>query len=128
MRPAPFLKLATTMLSASAVRATACSEQDPTAPGRMSPKNLRPSSVVITTTTDWDFVQLAGGDGNLGNPKTFTIAGAGSVVASATATPEGANVYRRVSGSPRGPRNERARPCRNLGFSGSCEGKDFGDR
>jgi hypothetical protein len=125
MRPTPFLRLATMIVFASAVVATACSEQDPTAPARMSTKNLRPSSVVITTTTDWDFVQLAGGDGNLGSPTTFTIAGAGSVVASATATPEGANVWSKGFGAPPGTEERGLGLCRNLGGGGACEGKDF---
>jgi hypothetical protein len=134
MRPTPFLKLATTILAASAVIATACSEQDPTAPERMSPKNLRPSSTVITTTTEWDFVQLAGGEGDQGNSTTFTMPGAGSVVASATATDPGkARVYSKGFLEPVGSDERGLGLCRDFGDAGICLsdkdqeiGEDFG--
>lgn len=124
MRSAPFLKLATTILAASAVLATACSEQNPTAPGRMATKNLRPSSTVITTTTVWDFVQLAGGEGAQGNSKTFTIAGAGSVVASASATNPVSEVYSKGFALPPGDEERGLGLCQDLGLNSLCVGVD----
>lgn len=124
MRRATFLKLATTVLAASALLATACSEQDPTAPGRLSPKNLRPSSTIITTTTNWDFVALAGGEGAQGNSKTFTIAGAGSVVASASTTDPVSEVYSKGFANPPGTEERGLGLCQDLGVNNLCVGVD----
>jgi len=134
MRHATFLKFATTILAASAVLATACSEQDPTAPGRLSPKNLHPSATVVTTTTNWDFVALSSGEGDQGNSTTFTIAGAGSVVASATPTDPGkARVYSKGFADPVGSDERGLGLCRDFGDAGICLsdkdqeiGEDFG--
>jgi hypothetical protein len=49
---------------------------------RSTPTGARPgSNGALPGTTTWDFALLAGPDGPQGNPKTFTIPGQGSIIA-----------------------------------------------
>ena len=81
--------VAGTLLTASVVFATACNEDGPSPTGLLkSPSG--PTFLITTTTNVWDFVALIGGnngDGGRGNTHTFTIAGAGSIVATVDPSP-----------------------------------------
>src|SRR4051812_40659705 len=99
----------TITLAAAAMLAMACGERGPSVPSDplMGP---RPSASRTLTpiTTVWDFVTLAGTTGGLGQTHTFTIAGAGSVVASAVGTvPAGATAFPQVSAKDEGVAAER---------------------
>jgi len=62
----------------------------------MAPKSAA-SFILSPVTTNWDFVTLAGGTGPQGESKTFTLAGAGSVVASVVGTvPQGASAFPQI--------------------------------
>lgn len=73
-----------------------------------------------TTTTTWDFVALSGGDGPQGNPKTYTIAGQGSVVASASTTDPATQLYSKGFADAPGTEERGLGLCRNVGTGGAC--------
>jgi hypothetical protein len=123
MRHAPTLKLAT-ILAASAVLATACREQDALAP-RPALELPGASSALVTTTTVWDFAGLAGGDGDHGSPATFTIAGSGSIVASAQQTDAGDHVYSKGDSPPFDTEERGLGVCRQFTVGGPCQGIDY---
>lgn len=85
-------------LVAVAMLAVACNDQDPTVASPVRRVAARaPSFDLSGTPTDWDFVALAGGEGPQGQTKTFTIAGAGSIAASAVGTvPAGTSAFPQV--------------------------------
>jgi len=123
MRHGPFLKLATMAFVASAVFATACTERGPT--GLAGP-GLKPgpSFNLVTTTTIWDFVALAGGEGPQGNSTTFTIAGVGSVVASAALTVPATEVYSKGFLLGLGDEERGLGLCQDLALNNGCVGQD----
>jgi hypothetical protein len=115
-------------LAATALFATACGdhEQSVVSPALRAPTQA-PSFNLVTTTTNWDFVALAGGEGPQGNPKTFTIAGAGSVVASAAppgglAFPNQVQVFSKGFALPPGSEERGLGLCREFGPGGDCLG------
>jgi hypothetical protein len=79
---------------------------------------------LVTTTTNWDFVALAGGEGPQGNSKTFTIAGVGSVVASAAVTDPVSEVYSKGFADPLGSDERGLGLCQDLGVNSLCVGVD----
>jgi len=123
MRHGSFLKLATTVVVASAVLATACTERGPS---DLAGPGLKPgpSFNLVTTTTNWDFVALAGGEGPQGNSTTFTIAGVGSVVASAAVTDPATEVYSKGFAKPPGDEERGLGLCQDLGLNNGCVGLD----
>jgi len=130
-RPPTTLALA---VGASTALLCACSDRAPLAPSApYAALPLAAASVTDPTTTTWDFVALAGGEGDLGNPRTFTIAGSGSVVASASATDPGTDVWSKGFSLPPGAEERGLGLCRKLGTNGACIGVDdeigdnFGD-
>jgi hypothetical protein len=92
--------------------------------GPVAAATARPSFNLTTTstTTTWDFVQLSGGDGPQGSPKTYTIAGQGSIVASASATAPNPGFQVYSKGFEDAPMtNERGLGiCGNYGTGGAC--------
>jgi len=122
-----FPKRAAIILAASVTLGTACNERAPSAPPgpSASPVELAPalSSIVITTT--WDFVALAGGDGDQGTPKTFTVLGAGSVTATSTPTSPFPSSVTTKGFSEVYPSNERGLGiCKKGGVGNTCAGSD----
>jgi hypothetical protein len=79
---------------------------------------------LVTTTTNWDFVALAGGEGPQGNSKTFTIAGVGSVVASAAVTDPATEVYSKGFPLPPGDEERGLGLCQDIGLNNGCVGED----
>ena len=78
-RTRPIIGLATL-----AVLSAACSDRTPSVVDPSLRAAARsPSANLVGTTTVWDFASLAGFTGPLGNPASFTIAGAGTIVATA---------------------------------------------
>ena len=124
-----FAKRATIVLVASVTLGTACNEHGPSAPRgpSASPVELAPALSSIVTTTVWDFVALAGSNGDVGNPKTFTIAGAGSVTATSTPTVAfPSSVTTKGLGDPF-PSDERGLGvCQKGGVGGACLGDEVG--
>jgi hypothetical protein len=123
MRHGSFLKLATTAVIASAVLATACTERGPS---DLAGPGLKPGPLfnLVTTTTNWDFVALAGGEGPQGNSKTFTIAGVGSVVASAAVTNPASEVFSKGFALSLGDEERGLGLCQDIGFNNLCVGWD----
>jgi hypothetical protein len=99
---------------------------------RFAPTSITSDSAVPTisramggggsTTTTWDFVALAGTDGPLGSPKTFTISGQGSIVASASASAPNPGFQVYSKGFEDAPlSDERGLGiCGNYGINGAC--------
>ena len=135
MRHGP-VKLATMALVASAVVATACSENGPSEPTALKAPT-RSLATVVTTTTVWDFSALAGApDRPLGTSYTFTQPVAGSITASAEQIlPSGGSVQVYAKGTGPNPNleEEGLGECRSPVGGGECVGIDdeigdnFGD-
>jgi hypothetical protein len=85
---------------------------------------------LVTTTTVWDFVAIAGGEGPQGSPATFTIAGEGSVVASGAVTDPPTEVYSKGFALPPGDDERGLGLCQDIGFNSACDGvdKEIGDQ
>lgn len=126
MQHRSFTNIAATFLAVSAVLTAACNEQRPAAPSEpTSTVRLGPSLSNLTTTTVWDFVQLSGGDGAQGSPKLYTIAGAGSVIASTTAIPDPqTEVFSKGFADPPGTDERGLGICREIGTGGECNSGD----
>lgn len=114
-------------VAAAAVACTDGVPPDAVAPRAASPYGRALATASLSSTTDWDFVALAGGNGNQGNPKSFTIAGSGTVVASASATPEGTNITTKGFEAPPGSEERGLGLCQDIGTGGSCAGDEIGD-
>ena len=110
-------------LAAVSMLAVACNEQDSTvvSPARRGP--ARAPSLDLGPATVWDFVALAGFTGPLGSPKSFTITGAGTIVATAQAglTPA-AQVYSKGFELPVGDPERGLGLCRDWYPDGNCAG------
>jgi hypothetical protein len=80
-------KLATLALVAGSLLVAACSERGPTEPGSLKAPT-RTSADVVTTTTVWDFVALAGvgSDVEIGASHSYVDPTAGTIVASVAQT------------------------------------------
>ena len=96
MKSARLLRWSVVLISVASM-VSACSDRSPTAPAESGVMAVQSShanvQAPVVTTTVWDFVQLAGGNGPQGYVKTFTIAGEGSIAASATVTDPGTEIY-----------------------------------
>jgi hypothetical protein len=99
-------KLATLAVVAGALLVAACSERGPTEPGSLKAPT-RTSADVVTTTTVWDFVALAGvgSDVEIGASHSFFNATAGTIVASVAqtlASPGVVQLYAKGTANPLG--------------------------
>jgi choice-of-anchor A domain-containing protein len=134
----PAFKLRSTTLVATALIVTACSENGPfELTGLNTPKSA--SAITSTTTTDWDFAEMAvvppnsnSPDGPIGRSYTFTVPGAGSVTASARQVDaNGDQLY--AKGRSIGADERGLGVCRQFTAGGQCQGVDneigdqFGD-
>ena len=111
------------VLISTASFASACVDRDLTAPSQSGVAVRSAMSNVqapVVTTTVWDFVDIAGGDGPLGSPATFTVPGAGSVVASATVTDPRTEVYAKGFAEPFGSDERGLGICGDFGAGGQC--------
>jgi hypothetical protein len=111
------------LISAASIT-SACVDRSPTAPASSAvvavhSTNANVQAPVVTTTV-WDFVDIAGGDGPLGNPATFTVPGAGSIVASATLTNPGTEVFAKGFSEPFGSDERGLGICGEFGAGGQC--------
>jgi hypothetical protein len=106
---------------AAAAAMAACSD-NPSSPDGPSARMgvSRSMNTTTATTTTWDFVALSGADGPQGNPKTYSISGAGSVVASASVTDPATQVYSKGSADAPGTAERGLGLCRNVGTGGAC--------
>ena len=117
-RSRPILGLATLALLSAACSDRTASVVDPS----LRAAAQSPSANLVSTPTTWDFASLAGKAGPLGNPASFTIAGAGTIVATAQlALNPAAQVYSKGFGLPDGDPERGLGLCRDWN-SGQCIG------
>lgn len=122
MKSAHLLRWSAVLISVAGV-VSACSDPNPTAPTGSAVLFRSASANVqapVVTTTVWDFVDIAGGDGPLGSPATFTVPGGGSIVASATVTDPRTEVYAKGFAEPFGSDERGLGICADFGAGGQC--------
>jgi hypothetical protein len=117
-----------TLLCASLLVAAACAKPDaetPTAPAAVPHPGPAGSAGGASGTT-WDFVQLSGTEGPQGNTKTYTNGGAGSIVASVSATTPVSEVYSKGFADAVASGERGLGICQDSGIDGACSGSEIG--
>jgi hypothetical protein len=74
---------------------------------------------------NWDFVQLSGSEGAQGNTRTYTIAGAGSITASVSATSPISEVYSKGFAEQVDDDERGLGMCQDRGPNGGCASDEF---
>ena len=113
---------AASWLAACTAFAVACTDLNPVTspPARMGPRPSGPAFLTSDGETTWDFVALAGGDGPQGASHTYTIEGAGSVVAWASTEDPPAEPYAKGFEDPPGSEERGLGICGHFAANNDC--------